>query len=71
MHLLASVDHHEASSLGVGGIWFPAEHLVQREGFENIPVTWKIECPQYIINRLVTLNNPTGTIFNWDLELAG
>jgi hypothetical protein len=32
---------------------------------------WRIKWPQYIIDRLVTSENPDGTISNSDLELAG
>ena len=70
--LLASAEgHHDASGLGAGGVWFPADHLVPREGFENQPVVWRLKWPQYIIDRLVTSANPSGTISNSDLELAG
>ena len=70
--LLASAEgHHDASGLGAGGVWFPAEHLTPRKGFDNNPVVWRIKWPQYIIDRLVTSTNPNGTISNSDLELAG
>ena len=70
--LLPSAEgHHDASGLGAGGVWFPTEHLIAREGFENRPVMWRIKWPQYIIDRLVTSENPDGTISNSDLELAG
>ena len=32
---------------------------------------WRIKWPQYIVDRLVTSENPDGTISNSDLELAG
>ena len=63
--------HHDASGLGAGGVWFPSEHLIAREGFENKPTVWRLKWPQYIIDRLVTSENPDGTISNSDLELAG
>ena len=45
--LLPSAEgHHDASGLGAGGVWFPAEHLVPREGFENKPVVWRLKWPQ-------------------------
>ena len=70
--LLPSAEgHHDASGLGAGGVWFPSEHLVAREGFESKPIVWRIKWPQYIIDRLVTSENPDGTISNSDLELAG
>ena len=70
--LLSSAEgHHDASGIGAGGIWFPSEHLVPRDGYDNRPVWWRIKWPQYIIDRLVTSENPHGTISNSDLELAG
>ena len=71
--LLASAEgHHDASGLGAGGVWFPSEHLVPREGFTSVnPLVWRLQWPQFIIDRLVTASNPTGTISNSDLELAG
>ena len=70
--LLPSAEgHHDASGLGAGGVWFPAEHLVPREGFENKPVVWRLKWPQYIIDQLVTSKNLNGTISNSDFELAG
>ena len=52
-------------------MWFPGEYLVPREGFEHKPLLWRLEWPQYIIDKLVTEDNPSGTISNSDLELAG
>ena len=64
--------HHDASGNGAGGAWFPGEHLRPREGWQaDIPVLWRLEWPEYITRRLVTAENPTGTITNSDLELAG
>ena len=61
--LLPSAEgHYDASGLGAGGVWFPSEHLVAREGFENKPIVWRIKWPQYIIDRLVTSDNPDGTM---------
>jgi len=70
--LLPSAEgHHDASGHGAGGVWFPSEHLIAREGFDNQPIVWRLKWPQYIIDRLVTSDNPDGTISNSDLELAG
>ena len=70
--LLSSAEgHHDASGHGAGGIWFPSDHLIAREGFDNQPIVWRLKWPQYIIDRLVTSDNPDGTISNSDLELAG
>ena len=70
--LLASAEgHHDASGAGAGGVWFPAKQLNPRVGYRNAPVLWRLKWPQYIIDELVTTENPTGTISNSDLELAG
>ena len=69
--LVSAKGNHSASNLGVGGVWFPVEHLVTRERFENKALVWHIEWPQYIIGRLVTSTNSNGTISNSDMELAG
>ncbi|KAL7447882.1 hypothetical protein ACHAWC_000183, partial [Mediolabrus comicus] len=70
--LLASAEgHHDASGKGAGGVWFPAKHLVPRVGYKNQPVLWRLKWPQHIIDQLVTIENPNGTVSNSDLELAG
>ena len=45
--------------------------MVPHEGFENRPVVWILEWSKYVVGRLVTKFNPTCTISNSDLELAG
>ena len=67
----AAEGHHDASGEGAGGVWYPGPHLVPREGFQNKPVVWRLRWPQFIIDQLVTSENPDGTISNSDLELAG
>ena len=70
--LLASAEgHHDASGKGAGGIWFPANELNPRQGYSQKPVVWRYEWPKNIVDKLVTDDNPTGTISNSDLELAG
>ena len=70
--LLASAEgHHDASGKGAGGIWFPANQLNPRQGYSQKPVVWRFEWPRHIIDKLVTSENPSGTISNSDLELAG
>ena len=70
--LLASAEgHHDASGKGAGGVWFPSPALRPREGFDQSPVVWRLEWPEYIKDRLVSSSNPGGTISNSDLELAG
>jgi hypothetical protein len=64
--------HHDASGAGAGGIWFPRDRLVPRAGFHNkAPMVWRLQWPDAIKARLITLDNPAGTITNSDLELAG
>ena len=64
--------HHDASGMGAGGVWFPGTHLAQRQGTKNRePVVWRHEWPECVRLRLQTEDNPTGTITNSDLELAG
>ena len=41
--LLSSAEgHHDASGAGAGGVWFPADHLVPREGATHQPVVWRV-----------------------------
>ena len=68
----AAEGHHDASGAGAGGVWFPGDSLTPREGWTaNQPVIWRVPWPQHIRDKLVSSNNPTGTITNSDLELAG
>jgi len=70
--LLSSAEgHHDASGAGAGGVWFPAEHLIPRQGATTQPLVWRLRWPQRIADLLVTDANPNGTISNSDLELAG
>ena len=64
--------HHDASGKGAGGIWFPGEGLVPRTGIDATkPVVWRLEWPADVTADIVSSDNPTGTITNSDLELAG
>ena len=64
--------HHDASAIGAGGVWFPGENLQPRDGYRaGVPVLWRFEWPDYIWDRVVTEDNPDGTITNSDLELGG
>ena len=62
---------HDVSGQGAGCVWFPASHLHPRQGHTNAPILWRYKWPDDIINSLVTDKNPSGTISNSDLELAG
>ncbi|KAL3822916.1 hypothetical protein ACHAXA_010699 [Cyclostephanos tholiformis] len=67
-----ALGHHDASGKGAGGIWFPGDHLTLREGYAaSTPLVWRHEWPPHVISRLVTDSNPSGSITNSDLELAG
>ena len=35
--------HRGASGRGAGGVWFPLDHLVPREGFKNKALVWRLE----------------------------
>ena len=67
--------HHDAAGsagTGAGGIWFPGDNLKPRKGWKaEVPVVWRFKWPACITSRLVSTENPTGTITNSDLELAG
>lgn len=64
--------HHDASGAGAGGVWYPGDQVNARDGWSPTkPVLWRLEWPQWVRDRLVTADNPSGTISNSDLELAG
>jgi hypothetical protein len=68
----AAEGHHDASSAGAGGAWFPGDSLTPREGWlKNTPDVWQLEWPDSVHAKLVSSDNPNGTITNSDLELAG
>jgi len=66
---------HNTSGEEAGGVWFPHESLAPRATPGTVPSTqpivWRYRWPQDIIDSLVTEDNPTSTISNSDLELAG
>jgi len=55
----------DASGAGMGGVAF----VNLRSGV--VPIVWRSRFPDYIVKRLVSFGNPTGTVSNSDLELAG
>ena len=69
--LASAVGHHDASGTGCGGVWFPADHLNPREGYDQAPVLWRLKWPTFIADQLITSDNPQGSISISDLELAG
>jgi hypothetical protein len=71
--LPSALGFHDASGEGAGGVWFPSHTVGSRMKNKNTlhPLLWRYKWPQDIIDNLVTEENPTGTITNSDLELAG
>mmetsp|Transcript_14147 Transcript_14147/g.26545 ORF Transcript_14147/g.26545 Transcript_14147/m.26545 type:complete len:786 (+) Transcript_14147:1982-4339(+) len=69
--LPSALGHHDASGVGAGGVWFPAQGLQPRTKPDPMPLLWRFRWPQDIASRLVTEKNPHGTISISDLELAG
>lgn len=68
----AAEGHHDASGVGAGGVWFPGDSLTPRgESVATQPVVWRVPWPQHIRDKLVSSDNPSGTITNSDLKLAG
>jgi hypothetical protein len=63
---------HDALGTGTGGIWFPGPLLMARGGYNSsTPVVLQLKWPKHIVLHLVTDTNPSGSITNLDLELAG
>jgi len=61
-----AVGPHDASGLGMGGVWLPATT------HSNLhPMLWRERFPDDIIDDLVTFKNPHGTVNNSQLEFAG
>jgi hypothetical protein len=58
-------DTCDASKKGLGGVYF-----VPLPGGQLLPLLWREALPTSIATKLVSTNNPTGTITNSDLELA-
>ncbi|MGH7974109.1 MAG: hypothetical protein ACREBR_01185 [bacterium] len=58
----------DASALGMGGVWFPPSR-----GHDPLtsPILRRFKFPTAVSDNVVSFSNPTGTITNSDLELAG
>jgi hypothetical protein len=67
----SAMGDHDASGDGAGGVWFPTSTIDSRINESSPLILWRFEWPQEIKDQLVTEDNPTGTISNSDLELAG
>jgi hypothetical protein len=61
-----AVGPHDASGLGMGGVWLPS---VTHSNLE--PTLWRAKFSPNIVSELVTFDNPSGTVNNSQLELAG
>ena len=61
-----AIGPHDASGRGMGGVWLPAVTYCNLK-----PLLWRSRFPATITAQLVSYENPTGTITNSDLELAG
>ena len=67
----------DAAKAGMGGVWFPpgapAPNSIQPPfaGRLQSPCLWRFPFPQQIQSELVSFANPSGSITNSDLELAG
>jgi hypothetical protein len=61
---LAHIGFCDASAFGAGGVWFGGDTQME-------PIVWRIEWPTDITKAVVTDQNPTGTLTNSDLEMAG
>ncbi len=68
----------DSSGQGTGGVWFPSGPIQERartvasidsQPFQ--PILWRARFPPDIVKSLVSFKNPSGTITNSDLELAG
>ena len=67
----------DAAKSGMGGVWFPpgppAPNSIQplKSHALQSPILWRSPFPDYIQQLFVSTGNPTGTVTNSDLELAG
>jgi hypothetical protein len=64
VHVPGYIGYCDASKLGAGGVWLSGSFLLP-------PVVWRIEWPLDIQQKMVSYDNPTGSISNSDLEMAG
>jgi hypothetical protein len=54
----------DASAFGAGGVWFGAAQRLN-------PIVWRVQWPKDVTNAVISTTNPTGTLTNSDLEMAG
>ena len=58
------IGHCDASGSGAGGVWFSGTRCM-------IPTVWRVQFPPDITAAVVSDSNPTGSLTNSDLEMAG
>ena len=61
---LGYIGYCDASKLGAGGVWLSGTHWLA-------PVVWRVQWPDDIRQQVVSFDNPSGTLTNSDLEMAG
>jgi hypothetical protein len=58
------IGHCDASGSGAGGVWFSGTRCM-------IPTVWRVQFPPDITAAVVSDSDPTGSLTNSDLEMAG
>ena len=67
----------DAAKAGMGGVWFPpgppVPNAIQPPSNRRLhaPILWRQQFPESIQQDIVSFSNPSGSITNSDLELAG
>lgn len=73
--LIAGTPRHigacDASKQGAGGVWFPNGDLHDPAQYSGDPLLWRFPFPASVSRRLVSTDNPSGTITINDLETCG
>ena len=76
---------HDTEYMGTWGVFFAADHLDTRDhdpttmptspeqsgSLIHHPVVWRTRFPSVVQKKMITYENPCGTITNSDLELSG
>jgi hypothetical protein len=57
------VGYHDVAAEGAGGVWFSLSNVMP-------PVVWRVAFPSDIAKDVISIDNPSGSITNSDLELA-
>lgn len=69
--LPSALGNHDTSRTGAVGIWFPAQGMTPQGMDAHYLLLWHFQWPHHIPSKLITAENPLGTISISDLELAG